>query len=370
MSYVLTEEQQFLKDSAKDLFKKAPVALIRDLRDGDDEEGYSTDLWQQMVEMGYPGIVVSEASGGMDFGMRALGVLMEESGRSLSASPLLTVSVAAAIIEKYGSDNQKQKVTEICEKGTVVALALQEGNFYNPEQSDIVAKKEGDAYTLSGVKDMVADGHAAASFIVTANTDEGVTAFLIGKDVAGVSIDKEFMMDSRYYSKLKLENVSVPSSSVLGGAGKGKKVANDVTNMANALISNELVGVMSEAFDRTVAYLKERRQFEKEIGSFQGLQHRAADLYGEIEIAKSLAIKALDAIDEADFMAPAICSMAKAKCVKVSQLATNEGVQMFGGIGMTDDEEIGFFMKRARVASQQYGGYAYHVDRFATMNGY
>ena len=209
MSYVLTEEQQFLKDSAKDLFKKAPVALIRDLRDGDDEEGYSTDLWQQMVEMGYPGIVVSEASGGMDFGMRALGVLMEESGRSLSASPLLTVSVAAAIIEKYGSDNQKQKVTEICEKGTVVALALQEGNFYNPEQSDIVAKKEGDAYTLSGVKDMVADGHAAASFIVTANTDEGVTAFLIGKDVAGVSIDKEFMMDSRYYSKLKLSLIHI-----------------------------------------------------------------------------------------------------------------------------------------------------------------
>ncbi len=370
MSYVLTEEQQFLKDSAKDLFKKAPVSMIRDLRDGDDEQGYSTELWQQMVEMGYPGIVVSEASGGMDFGLRALGVLMEESGRSLSASPLLTVGVSAAIIEKYGSTDQKAHLATICEQGTVVALALQEGNFYKPEHSDIVAKKEGDTYMLSGVKDMVADAHAASSFIVTANSEEGVTAFLIGKEAVGLSMDKEFMMDSRYYSKLKLENVSVPSSSILGSAGKGKKVANDVTNMANALIANELVGVMSEAFDRTVAYLKERRQFEKEIGSFQALQHRAADLYGEIEIARSLAIKALDALDEEDFMAPAICSMAKAKCVKVSQLATNEGVQMFGGIGMTDDEEIGFFMKRARVASQQYGGYAYHVDRFATMNGY
>jgi len=178
------------------------------------------------------------------------------------------------------------------------------------------------------------------------------------------------MMDSRFYSKVKLENVSVNSTSILGDEGKGMKVINDITNMANALLSNELVGVMSEAFDRTIDYLKERRQFDKEIGSFQALQHRAADLYGEIEIAKSLAIKALDAIDEDNFMAPAICSMAKAKCAKVSQLATNEGVQMFGGIGMTDDEEIGFFMKRARVASQLYGGYAYHVDRYASMNGY
>jgi acyl-CoA dehydrogenase len=127
---------------------------------------------------------------------------------------------------------------------------------------------------------------------------------------------------------------------------------------------------MTEAFERTVAYLKERRQFDRFIGSFQGLQHRAANMYSEIEVAKSLVIKALDSIDAQDFMAPALCSMAKTKTSTISQMITNEGVQMYGGIGMTDDEEIGFFMKRARVAVQQYGSASYHLDRFATMSGY
>ena len=177
-------------------------------------------------------------------------------------------------------------------------------------------------------------------------------------------------MDSRYYSEVKFDQVHVTNEDVIGNEGAGKKVINDLVNVGNALLSSELVGIMEEAFHRTVEYLKERVQFDQQIGTFQALQHRAADLFGEIELAKSITIKALDALDTNDFMAPALASMAKAKCAKVAQRATNEGIQMFGGIGMTDDEEIGFFLKRARVAAQQLGGYAYHLDRFAKMNGY
>ena len=177
-------------------------------------------------------------------------------------------------------------------------------------------------------------------------------------------------MDSRFYSKVHLKDVSVQSGMKIGSVGSGKKIATHITNMASVLVSNELIGLMSEAFERTLAYLKERQQFGVIIGTFQALQHRAADTYGEIEIAKSLAIKACIALEEGDVTASALCSAAKAKCAKISQLVTNEGVQMFGGIGMTDDEEIGFFMKRARVAAQLYGSYSFHIDRFAKISGY
>lgn len=370
MGYVLTEEQQFLQDSAKDLLKKAPVSLVRELRDKKDELGFSLDLWNQMIEMGWPGLAVSEDHGGLSFGLRAMGILMEESGRSLSASPLLTVATSAMIIEKFGSDAHKARLSDVCEKGSVIALAVQEGAFYKPESTQLSATRNGDDIVLSGTKDVVLDAHVAEAFIVTASDGDGITAFLVDKDTDGISVTKEFMMDSRFYSVVNFENVKVNKDAQVGKAGNGLTVMNDVTSITNALLSAELVGVMSEALDRTVEYLKERRQFEKEIGSFQALQHRAADLYTEIEVAKSIALKALIALDDGDFMAPAFCSMAKAKCSKVAQLATNEGVQMFGGIGMTDDEEIGFFLKRARVAAQLFGGYSYHLDRFSRMNGY
>ncbi len=370
MAYVLSEEQQFLKDSAKDLVKMFPIAGIRTMRDNDDPHGYSTKLWEKMVEMGWPGVAASEEVGGLNFGLRSAGVLMEEAGRGLSASPLLSSLVSAYVLEKYGDEDQKKLAGEICVGSKVVALAIQEGNFYKPSQSATELVEEGDGYRLSGTKDFVADGHVADHFIISAHGKDGLVFVLVAADQAGITIEKEFLMDSRYYARVSFSGVALEPSVILGNPKSQKAISADITSVANALLSAELVGVMTEAFERTVDYLKERRQFDKAIGSFQGLQHRAADLYGEIENCKSISIKALDALDTGDAIAPAYCSMAKAKCVKVAQLATNEGVQMFGGIGMTDDEEIGFFLKRARVAAQQFGGMAYHVDRYAKMHGY
>lgn len=370
MAYVLSEEQQFLKDSAQDLLKMHPISTIRTMRDSDDPHGYSTKLWEKMVEIGWPGVAAPEAVGGLDFGLRSAGVLMEEAGRALTASPLLSSLVSAYVIDKHGDADQKKMVEAICTSGKVVALAMQEGNFYKPSTCATAVVADGDGYKLQGTKDFVADGHIADHYIVSAKGQDGLTFVLIDATQDGISIDKEFMMDSRYYARITFSDVSVKASAVLGSPSSQRAISADITNVASALLSAELVGVMSESLTRTVDYLKERRQFDKAIGSFQALQHRAADLYGEIENCKSIAIKALDALDEKDGLAPAFCSMAKAKCVKVAQLATNEGVQMFGGIGMTDDEEIGFFMKRARVAAQQFGGMAYHVDRYARMSGY
>jgi len=370
MGYVLTEEQQLLKDSAKDIYKAAPVATIRELRDGDDTQGYSQDLWNSIVESGWPGLAISEANGGLGFGLRGVAVSMEEAGKSLSASPLLSTVIASSVIEKYGSDEQKALLENIIMDGQIVALGVQEGSFYNPEASATTASGRGSDIVINGTKDMVSDAHSAGHFIISALHNDALCYFLIDSKTEGISIEKEFFMDSRYYSKVHLNGVKVTEAMQVGTGGTAKEIAEQITNIASVLISHELVGLMSEAFERTLAYLKERKQFGVTIGSFQALQHRAADTYGEIEIAKSLAIKACMALEAGDANASALCSAAKAKCAKISQLVTNEGVQLFGGIGMTDDEEIGFFMKRARVAAQLYGSYSYHVDRFARISGY
>ncbi len=267
-----------------------------------------------------------------------------------------------------GSDDQKSLLEGIVMDGKIVAIAIQEGAFYNPQSAGSTVSNNGTA--LTGSKDMVADAHTADHLIISAMDGDEVCFYLIDAASDGVRIEKEFFMDSRFYSKVHLNNVSISGGMKIGKSGEGLQVADHITNLASVLIANELVGLMSEAFERTLAYLKERKQFGVTIGSFQALQHRAADTYGEIEIAKSLAAKACMALEAGDVSASAICSAAKAKCAKISQVVTNEGVQMYGGIGMTDDEEIGFFMKRARVAAQLFGNYSFHVDRFATINGY
>jgi acyl-CoA dehydrogenase len=365
MAYVLTEEQEFLKSSAKDLLKGAPVALVRELRDNNSELGYSDELWKAMVEMGWPATALTEDLGGLDFGLKGLNILMEECGRTLSNSPLFSSLLSGLIIQKYGNQSQKDILKESVTEGGIIAVAVQEGETYNPKGN--TAQMTGGA--LSGEKTMVADAHVASHFIVACTGERGVEVLLVPAGSAGVKVREGFYMDSRYYSTVHFDKVAVSVDQILS-QGKGKSVVNYVTNCASLLLSSELIGLMTEAFERTVAYIKERRQFDKVIGSFQGLQHRAADLYGEIEVAKSLVLKAVDALDEEDIIASALCSMAKAKSSKVAQLATNEGVQMYGGIGMTDDEEIGFFLKRARVAITLFGNYSYHLNRFAKMSGY
>lgn len=370
MAYVLSEEQKLLKDSAKDLLKAAPVSLVREMRDNGHERAFSQELWRSMIEMGWPALGISEDHEGLGFGVRGWGIVVEEMGRNLSNSPLISNAVASLILEKYGDQEQKQMIPKFSSEGEVVAIAFQEGLHFRPNRPDTKAEKSGDGWIISGSKDFVADAHAAGHLIINATSDEGMIFLIVDSTAKGVVIEKEMFMDSRFYSHISFDDVKVSERSQIGTKQKSQDILSSIINVSNTLIAAELIGLMSEAFERTIAYLKERRQFDRFIGSFQALQHRAADMYSEIEVAKSLVIKALDAIDSNDFMSPALSSMAKAKSVKTAQTVTNEGIQMYGGIGMTDDEEIGFFMKRARVAAQQYGSYSYHLDRFSTLSGY
>ena len=367
-----------LQESARDLFASmSPVAMVRQLRDEQRELPYADGLWSSMCDLGFAGVNISEEYGGLSFGFRGLGLIFEESGRSLSASPLLSTALCSHLMQKYGSESQKSfYLPEFASGSSRMSLGLQESSHFDPLHCETTAVKDSEGYLVNGTKRFVMDGVDTSGYIVSARTSgeskdkEGLSMFLIPSNAPGCSTSKEYMMDGRHYSTVELKDVRVSEDHLIGNVDEAYRQISHISDVANVLLSAELVGIMTEAFQRTLAYLKERRQFDRLIGSFQSLQHRMADMYGEIEVCKSLVIMALDGLDGDSSMLPMLASMAKARCAKIADQVTNEGIQMFGGIGMTDDEEIGFFLKRARVVVQLFGGRSYHLDRYANINGF
>ena len=379
MALVLNEEQLMLKESAAGfLTEKATVAHLRALRDSADERGCSDDVWQEMVQMGWAGIAIAEEFGGLGYGYTGLGLVLEQVGRNLSASPLQsTVLVSATLIAELGSGSQKEQwLSPIAAGEKRVSLALQEGRHHAPEQTAARAVADGEDYLLSGAKVLVLDASLADAYIVIARTageagdSQGLTAFLVAANSAGIALSRSSMVDSRNVGTLTLRDVRVPAAQVLGELGGAWQGLSRTLDIANVGLASELLGLSTEAFERTVAYLKERKQFGRVIGSFQALQHRSAELFAELELARSIVLQALQAIDSGDEQLPLLASAAKAKLCEVAQRATNEAIQMHGGIGMTDEHEIGFFIKRARVVQHTFGDYNYHLDRFAQLSGF
>jgi len=378
MALIYNEEQQLLKESADGFFaQKAPISQLRKLRDDKDEVGYDEALWKEMAEMGFSGILVDEDHGGVDFGMVGAGIVAEAMGKNLSASPYhASAIVSASLILAGGSEQQKTTLLPAIAGGeTVVTLAVDENGQHNPEGSALAATASAEGYSLSGMKTFVQEGGSADHYIVLARTSgsagdrEGLSLLMVNRGAAGLIVDRTAMADSRGWAKLTFEGVQVGAEAMLGSAGKAMDILEPALDKARIVLAAELLGMAQECLDRSVAYLKERKQFGVLIGSFQGLQHRAADLYGEIEVTRSAVLKALQVADMGgDFRW--FASLAKAKACKTAELATNEVIQMHGGIGMTDEFDVGFFIKRARTVQALYGDYNYHADRFARCAGY
>lgn len=379
MALVLNEEQRLLQDTAKEfLTSNAPVTALRKLRDDKDEVGYSTDLWQQMTELGWASIILPEEYGGLDFGFAGLGVVMEEAGRNLTASPLFaTAVIGASTILLGGSNEQKEQLLPKIAAGEItLALALEESHRHNPTQIATTAQLQNEQYLLNGSKTFVLDGHSADQLVVVARTsgdtqdNNGLSLFLVDNKAAGISCQRNIMMDARNSATITFDNVSVSADSLIGELDQGWKILEPVLDRGRIALAAEMMGYAMEAFERTVAYLKERVQFDVLIGSFQALQHRAAHIQSELELCRSVILQALSSVDETPEQLPLIASLAKAKLNELVKLVTNEAVQMHGGIGVSDDLEIGFFLKRARVAMQVFGDTGYHKDRYATLCGY
>ena len=379
MALVLNEDQMMLKRSATGfLTKNNPVAALRKLRDERNEDGFCRDAWREMCALGWAGIPIPEEFGGIDFGYVGLGVVLEEMGRNLSVSPLQSsVLVAASLIKLGGNRQQKEQLLPALAEGSqLLTLALQEGPHHAPEMTALSAVAEGGAYVLSGKKVMVMDVQVADQFIVVARTAgqpgerDGLSLFLVDAAAEGLRRERIIMVDSRNSGNLLLDNVTVGPDAVIGSIDAGWDGLDRVLDIAHIGLAAELLGIAGEAFEKTRQYLKERTQFGSYIGSFQALQHRAALMFVELELCKSIVISALYGIDEDVENLSSLASAAKAKACEVAELVTNEAIQMHGGIGMTDECDIGFYIKRARVAQQTFGGRSYHMHRFASLNNY
>ncbi len=373
----LDEDRIMLRDSAREfLTDKSPVSELRRLRDTRDQDGFSRELWAGMKDMGWTGILIGEDQGGSDFGHVGMALVCEEMGRTLAASPFLSTAVmAATAIRRGGSEEQKKKwLPAISEAKAIIALAVDESRKHAPEQTALKAELSGNAFTLNGEKSFVIDGHVADAIIVAARTDgepgdrNGISLFLVDAKASGISIERVIGVDSRNNARIRFENIKAVES--LGETGKGFGLLDNALNAGRVGVSAELLGVAGESFDRTVAYLKERKQFGKPIGAFQALQHRAAHLFGEIELLRSLVLAACVTLDKSPDAAATAVSAAKYKACEVGRLAVSEAVQMFGGMGMTDEVDIGLFMKRARAAQELLGDAYFHADRFALSQKY
>ena len=379
MPLTLTDDQTMIRDSADGFFRaEAPVAEHRRIRDTGVPEGFDRATWAKIAAMGFAGVLVPEAHGGAGFGHVAAGLIMEAIGRNLSAAPMLSTAIlgATALVEGGSPEQQAKYLPLIAEGKRLFALAADEASRHAPAHVRTTATPSGNGFKLNGVKSFVLDGGAADTLIVAARTSggdddaDGITLFLVDAHAAGVTAERRAMVDSRGAARIALADVQVDGADVLGEVGGGHAILTKVLDAGRVALAAEMLGVASESFTRTVDYLKQREQFGQKIGSFQALQHRAAHLFCAVELARSATLRACQALDAKDERAAMFASLAKAKAGEVAKLATNEAVQMHGGIGMTDEFDIGFFMKRARAAQETFGDTAFHGDRLARLLGY
>ena len=376
MALTLDESQRMLLDSARSFIgERAPVSHLRRLRDSRDPDGFDRALWREFADMGFAGVLVPEAHGGLGLGLVEAGIIQETIGRTLMPSPFFASAVlgARALTLADSPSSMADHLAGIAAGTRLFALAIDETTRHRGSGFACTARADGSGYTLDGEKTFVVDGHVADWLIVAATTGGAAPAtvlLLVDARQAGVRIERTLMTDAHNSARVQLQSVSVGAAGVLAGPASGARVLESVLDAGRAVLSAELIGAGDEAFARTLSYIKERKQFGRTIGEFQALQHRAAVLLTDLELARAAVMKALQAADGDAAESARWVSVAKAKACQAAGLAAQEGVQMHGGMGMTDDFDLGLFMKRVRVLQELFGDASFHGDRLARLNGY
>ncbi len=379
MKLVLSEEEQFLKDTAKNFAdERSPISHFRSLRDNNDPKLWDKDIWSEMVKLGWPGILIPEEFGGSNFGVTGIGVILQECAKTLTPSPLFATGVLGAYaITQFGNDDQKSNYLPKIVSGEITtALAIDETSHHEPSKTEMTAKKNDSNFILNGKKIFVIDGASADILIVLARTSgvkgdsTGLSLFILNSDTSGIEIKKLDMADSRNYANISFNEVIIDESSLLGDLETAGETVESILDIGRIAMSAEMLGNAESAFEITLDYLKQRKQFGALIGSFQALQHRAAEMFCEIELTKSSVMAAMRAADENSNELQRLSSLSKTMAGETLHLVSNEAIQMHGGIGVTDEYDIGFFLKRARVAEQIFGSAKYHTERYANLSGF
>jgi len=380
MQLVLTEDQTLLARTAHDFITASPpIARLRKLRDTRDDRGYALDRFTRMAELGWTSIPFSEQDGGLGMGFAEVVLVTEAMGRGLAPEPYVpSIVLAGRAVALGGSAAQKASWLGPAMAGDkILALAhTRRRARFDLTCVPVRAAQQGGGFRLTGQATQVWGGHLADAYVVAARTAgqdgdrDGLTLFLVPAQAPGLASERQHRVDSLNAAQLTFEDVELREADVLGGVGQGHALLTRVVDEATVALAGEMLGGMAEAFDRTLGYLRERRQFGVAIGSFQALKHRAARLYIELELSRSTVMAAARALDAQRADAAQLVSLAKAKLSEAYCLVANEAVQLHGGIGMTDEHDIGFFLKRARACEMTFGDAAYHRDRFATLGGY
>ncbi len=377
MDISLSEEQELLQGSTRDfLQQECPIRLVRAMEE--DEKGYDPNLWRQMAELGWLGLALPESYGGTGGTMMDLVVLLEEFGRALVPGPFVPTAVLVGLpILWAGSDQQKQTYLPRLVQGELIAtLAWHEPSATSqPAGIEMTADRQGEAYVLNGTKLCVPYAHVADYLLTVARTAtgetpaDGITLFLVDAKTPGITITKLATIADDHQCEVVLNDVEVPRGQVLGEPGKGWGLVEQMRQYGAVAKCAEMVGIAQQAFEISLNYAKTRVQFGRPIGSFQALQHRAADLSMQIALTRAsveAAAASLDAGAGGD-RRRGVVSRAKARAAEASMLVTRGCVQLSGGIGYTDDYDVGLYLRKAMVLANQYGSAALHRRRFMAL---
>jgi len=381
MGLVLDSEQTLLRNTALEFARaQLPVARLRKLRDTADATGFDRTAWREMADLGWAGMLVPEELGGNGYGHYGLGLVLQALGRTLAATPLQSTVVLSGSALRLAGDQPAaaEWLPRIAAGAAIVALAFEESAIHAPYRCATRAVRTAGGWTLDGSKRFVLDAHVADRLLVVARTDgavddtAGLSLFLLDPSSSGVALSRLSMVDSRNSADLEMAGVFLPGDALLGTAGDAAEILDRVLDRGRILLAAEMLGMAEEAFENTLGYLKQRTQFGVPIGSFQALKHRAVKMFIEIELSRSVVFESLTALDDAsrDADVPRLASVCKARLNDTLQLVTSDCVQMHGGIGVTDEIDIGLYLKRARVAQAQLGSSAFHRDRYATLGGF
>ncbi|MGH6784554.1 MAG: acyl-CoA dehydrogenase family protein, partial [Sphingomicrobium sp.] len=362
----LTDDQRMLAESVAPFMAEegAIRTQLRHWRDIGCKDGFGHGLWKQFAELGLTGILIPEAEGGAGLGMVEAGVVLEEIGRNLTPSPFLTTAVAV-VRAMEGTRHAERWFPGIVSGDAVAALAVDEGRHHDPAGIALRAERQGNGFVLNGEKNFVVHGASADVTVVAARSAGspgdigGITLFAIERSERGPEGGNFGLVDGSKAARLSFNRFALDADAVIGQVDGGWAPLSRALNAGRTGAAAELVGVAAGASALTFEYLKQRQQFGRLIGEYQALQHRAAHLYGEIEIARAASLKAALLLDAGDPRAELMVSVAKAKAGRAANLAVREGVQMHGGIGMTDEYDIGLYMKRDR-ALQEFLGDQYY----------
>jgi alkylation response protein AidB-like acyl-CoA dehydrogenase len=372
MDLSLTEEQEMLRNFARDfLEKECPESHVRDMEL--DDQGYSPDLWRKMAEQGWQGLIVPDAYGGVGMGYLDLMVLIEEFGRALVPGPFIPTTVATLALMEAASEEQKQRyLPRIASGEQIWTLAFTEPSArFDAEGVQLTAAKDGDGYVLNGTKLFIRDSHVADNMVVVARTggsgEDGVSLFAVDAKAPGVMHTLLRTIADDRQTEVRFENVRVPAANLVGDEGKAWPAFRRVVNKATVLECAYLVGLTQQDFDITIDYAKERLQFERPIGSFQAIQHKASDMVTDLDGSRLITYRAAWAVAEGDPDEDEQVHIAKAWTSEASRRVVAHAQQAHGGIGFTKDYKIQLFFRRQKASELAWGDTEYHREELAKL---